>query len=124
MLTHMVYKCRRPYNRLHLNCPIKPPEPPPPSLLRKTRCLFETFFTLDAEDSIKRRVLEHLIAVAHEAAPSQGLQSLGGALVRKATETGDLQAAFFLSLVPPTVRKNTCQIYHASFLAGEISACK
>lgn len=41
--------------------------------------------------------------MAHKAAPEQGLQSLGGALVRKATETGDSQAAFFLSLVPPTV---------------------
>eukprot|EP00752_Nemacystus_decipiens_P014731 g13119.t2 len=67
------------------------------------RCLFETFFTLDAQDSVKRRVLQNLIAVALEAAPSQGLESLGAALVRKATETGDSQAAFFLSLVPPTV---------------------
>lgn len=76
----------------------------PPPLGGITRCLFETFFTLDAEEPVKRRVLEHLIAVAHKAAPAQGLQSLGGALVRKAAETGDSQAAFFLSLVPPTVR--------------------
>lgn len=48
--------------------------------------------------------------MAQKAAPSQGLQSLGGALVRKATETGDAQAAFFLSLVPPTVRLHQTQV--------------
>ncbi|CAN0408534.1 unnamed protein product, partial [Ectocarpus sp. 12 AP-2014] len=67
------------------------------------RCLFETYFTLDAEEAVKRKVLQRLVAVAREAAPGQGLGSLGGALVRKAAETGDSEAAFFLSLVPPTV---------------------
>lgn len=80
------------------------PAPARPLIGGQIRCLFETFFTLDAEDSVKRRVLGHLIAVAHKAAPSQGLQSLGGALVRRATESRDSHAAFFLSLVPPTVR--------------------
>ena len=67
------------------------------------RCLFETFFTLDAEEPVKRAVLDRLVGVAHEAAPGHGLAPLGAALVRKAAETGDSQAAYFLSLVPPTV---------------------
>ncbi|CAM9634972.1 unnamed protein product [Ectocarpus fasciculatus] len=77
-----------------------------------SRCLFETYFTLDAEEPVKRQVLQRLVAVAREAAPGQGLESLGGALVRKAGETGDSEAAFFLSLVPPTVN---------SFEAAEVA---
>lgn len=53
---------------------------------------------------MKRQVLESLIVVSQRAAPGQGLGSLGGALMRKTAETGDVDAAFFLSSVPPTVR--------------------
>ncbi|CAN0042510.1 unnamed protein product [Ectocarpus sp. 6 AP-2014] len=76
------------------------------------RCLFETYFTLDAEEAVKRKVLQRLVAVAREAAPGQGLESLGSALVRKVAEAGDSEAAFFLSLVPPTVN---------SFEAAEVA---
>lgn len=72
-----------------------------------SRCVFETYFTLDTEEDVKQRVLKSLIAVSSKAVPGQSLASLGGALVRKATETDDVGAAFFLSLVPPTVRRVT-----------------
>lgn len=67
------------------------------------RCLFETFFTLDAELEIRQKVLQALVLVGRRAAPGQGLGSLGGALARRAAETGDEGAAYFLNLVPPTV---------------------
>lgn len=69
------------------------------------RCLFETYFTLDAAEAVKRAVLESLIVVSQRAAPGQGLGPLGGALMRKTAETGGADAAFFLSSVPPTVRE-------------------
>lgn len=70
-----------------------------------TRCLFETYFTLDAAEGVKRQVLESLIVVSERAAPGLGLEALGGALMRRTAETGDEDAAFFLSSVPPTVRQ-------------------
>lgn len=76
---------------------------PTPRTAGISRCLFETYFTLDAAEPVKRSVLDCLIGVARDAAPGQGLEPLGAALVRRAAETGDSQAAYFLSLVPPTV---------------------
>lgn len=76
-----------------------------------TRCLFETFFTLDCEAEKKRAILESLVAVARRAAPDQELTSLGGPLIRKVSEARDeggaTGAAFFASLVPPTVSMRT-----------------
>lgn len=69
------------------------------------RCVFETYFTLDAKADVKRRVLKLLIEVSRRVTPKQSLASLGATLVRKTAETGDEGAAFFLSLVPPTVRR-------------------
>lgn len=70
----------------------------------RTRCLFETYLALVAEEATKRKVLEALIHASQRAVPGQGLESLGGALMRKSAENGDSDAAFFLSLIPPTVR--------------------
>lgn len=66
--------------------------------------MFETYFTLEAEESTKRNVLHELVLISQRAAPRQGLESLSGALMRRAAETIDSDAMFFLSLVPPTVR--------------------
>ena len=75
------------------------------SSIPKIRCLFETYFTLDAEEAVKRSILVSLIAVGQRAAPGRGrLESLGSALMRKTTDSCDSSAAFFLSLVLPTVR--------------------
>ncbi|CAM9942146.1 unnamed protein product, partial [Scytosiphon promiscuus] len=83
------------------------------------RCLFETFFTLDADEAVKERVLESLVAIVRRAVPGQGLESLGAALVRKAAETGDSGAAFFLSLVPPTV--NSLEAAEVALRRGQLA---
>lgn len=113
LFSFFILYARRPVGRLGklsrrvLPVALNPSLQPPRHLAEYERCLFETYFTLDAEEPANRIILQNLVAVAREAAPGQGLEPLGGALVRKATETGSSEAAFFLSLVPPTVRNKS-----------------
>ncbi|CAM9979891.1 unnamed protein product, partial [Choristocarpus tenellus] len=68
------------------------------------RCLLETFFTLpEGSRGDKRAIIERLLVIARRAAPNCRLKDLAGPLMHRVADGGYCDAAFFLSLVPPTV---------------------